>query len=129
MLQLLTARARMGGTLLGLFLVACTPTIDPTPAQSLAIPATAAPSLDVPSPTPTPAGPTATAPTVALRNPGGTCTASQLVSSQGTIVPLPASAGAVHVLVTQPVENGGDDCVLALPEVIGLASRSGYRRR
>jgi hypothetical protein len=29
------------------------------------------------------------------------------------------------VLVTQPVENVGGDCVLALPGVLGLASRDG----
>ena len=123
----LTARAQLGvSTLMALFLVACSPTIAPTPTRSLALPETAAPSFSVsPATATTATGATATAPPVALPNPGGTCTASQLVTSQATIAGQPASLGTVHVLVTQPLENTGADCVLVLPEVIGLASGSG----
>jgi heat shock protein HslJ len=63
--------------------------------------------------------------TVALPNPGGTCTVSQLLIHESAIVGQPASLGTAHVLLTLPVENSGADCVLALPEVIGLASRTG----
>lgn len=87
---------------------------------------TAFPSTDI-APTPATAtdGATASTPTALLPNPGGTCTASQLVASPATITPEPATLGTVHGLVTQPVENAGDDCVLAVPKVIGLAAASG----
>lgn len=92
------------------------PTTAPTPARSPAPRDTVAPSFgSFPAAAPSP---------VVLPNPGGTCTAGQFVTRSATLVGLPASLGTAHVLVTQPVENAGADCVLAVPEIIGLASGS-----
>jgi hypothetical protein len=125
--HVLTVRAYQGvGALVGFLLMACSPTIAPTPARSPAVRETVAPSVgSFPATAPGSTSPTADPSPFVLPNPGGTCIADQFATEPATIAGQPASLGTAHVLVTQPLENTGADCVLAVPEVIGLASGSG----
>lgn len=73
---------------------------------------------------PTP-GPTVTPSLVPLPNPGGTCSAGQLVPGQVASAYDFSTFDTRVVFVTLPIRNTGADCVLALPKVIGVASASG----
>lgn len=75
-----------------------------------------------PSPTP---GPSEIASSAPLPNPGGTCSASQIVLGAATYGYGFGSFGTMVVFVTQPLRNVGGDCVLHLPVVIGVAPPTG----
>jgi hypothetical protein len=101
-----------------LFLAGCAA---PTPSPIRL--STTSPSLTAAA-TPTP-NPTETALTVQLPNPGGTCSASQLVEGP------PMSSYDLSTVFSrvadawQPLRNAGGSCVLAVPKVIGLAAATG----
>ena len=69
--------------------------------------------------------PTEVASSVPLPNPGGTCSASQLVVGQATSQYETGTIVSSHVGIRQPVQNTGADCVLELPQVVGFADQSG----
>jgi hypothetical protein len=60
-----------------------------------------------------------------LPNPGGTCSASQLVLSTPTWGYGYGTLGTTAVYGTLPLRNVGGDCVMALPAVIGVANANG----
>lgn len=60
-----------------------------------------------------------------LPNPGGTCSASQLVPGTQTWGYGYGTIGTTVVFGTVPLRNVGADCVMALPTVIGVAAASG----
>lgn len=80
-----------------------------------------------PTPTARPAtpSPTATPSPLALPNPGGTCSASRIVVGQVTGFPGYPAIGSDDWFVRLALKNGGPDCVLHLPAVIGVASATG----
>jgi hypothetical protein len=82
----------------------------------------ASPSATVRAVTPSP---TAVASPVALPNPGGTCSASQIVVGKATYSYGYGTIGTTSVYVTLPLRNVGGDCVLHLPAVIGVAPATG----
>jgi len=77
-------------------------------------------SITPPGPSPTEA---ASPPQVP--SPGGTCSASQFVAGKATSDYGFGTLGTTVVFVTQPLRNDGPDCVLKLPETIGVASATG----
>jgi hypothetical protein len=113
---------RISGLALALVLTGCatslpllpsatpSPTSLPTTSPSL----TAAATL-TPNPTET----------VQLPNPGGTCTASQLVEGPATSGYAFSTLFSQVADAFQPLRNAGGDCVLAVPKVIGLAAATG----
>jgi hypothetical protein len=70
-------------------------------------------------------GPTASAPSAHLPNPGGTCSASQFALGTPTSSYGFGMLGSTVVFVTVPLHNAGASCVLDLPEVIGVAAATG----
>jgi hypothetical protein len=69
--------------------------------------------------------PTENASSSLLPSAGGTCSASQFVLGEPTSGPGYGALGTSVVFVTQPIRNGGGDCVLELPSAIGVASSDG----
>lgn len=82
------------------------------------------PSTSSPAITSAPSA-TAAASSVALPNPGGTCSASQFVLGDATSVYEPSVIGWRSVSVTQPMRNTGGDCVLNVPSMMGAVSATG----
>jgi hypothetical protein len=60
-----------------------------------------------------------------VRQPGGTCSASQFVLGTSHYDYGYGTAGSTVEFVTQPLRNAGGDCVLRLPTMIGVASATG----
>jgi hypothetical protein len=60
-----------------------------------------------------------------VRQPGGTCSASQFVLGTSQHSYGFGTFGTTVEFVTQPLRNAGGNCVLRLPEMIGVASASG----
>ena len=81
-----------------------------------------APSATAAAVTPSPI---ATPSPLALANPGGTCSASQIVVGTATWGPGYGAIGTTLRFVTIPLRNIGDDCVLHLPAELGVASATG----
>jgi hypothetical protein len=84
-------------------------------------------SLPTTSPSPTAAAtptptPTETALTLHLPNPGGTCTASQLVEGPATSTYDLSTLFSRVAEAFQPLRNAGGDCVLVVPKLVGLAA-------
>jgi hypothetical protein len=77
-------------------------------------------SLPAPS-----ASPTGLASSDLLPNPGGTCSASQLVLGKATWGYGAGTLGTTAVYGTLPLGNTGGACVMALPAVIGVAAATG----
>jgi hypothetical protein len=69
--------------------------------------------------------PSATPSSTPLPSAGGTCSASQFVLGTPTSSYGFGTLGSTVVFVTVPLRNTGSSCVLALPEVIGVASATG----
>ncbi len=69
--------------------------------------------------------PTSVASPIALPNPGGTCSASQIVVGTPTWASGYGAIGSTSVYVTLPLRNTAADCVLQLPATIGVASATG----
>jgi hypothetical protein len=69
--------------------------------------------------------PTETPLTVQLPNPGGTCTASQLVEGPATSGYDLSTLFSRVAEVFQPLRNAGSDCDLAVPKFVGLAAATG----
>lgn len=82
----------------------------------------ASPSATVPAVTPSP---TAVTSPIALPNPGGTCSASQIKVGKATYAYGYGTIGTTSVYVTLVLQNVGGDCVLHLPAMIGVASGTG----
>ena len=60
-----------------------------------------------------------------LPNPGGTCTASQLIQGPATSTYDFSSLFSRVAEAFEPLRNAGVDCVLAVPKVVGLAAAFG----
>lgn len=106
---------------LGLAVTACTTVTVPT------IEATAAPTPATSAVGPSPsdslvaaASPTSAATDQALPNPGGTCTAAQITTSEAVVEGQPGAVMTEHVVVFEELRNAGPACVLAQPKIIGL---------
>lgn len=82
------------------------------------------PPVAMPGPTATPI-PTGIALSAPLPNPGGTCSASQFVLGTPTHGYGFGTLGSTVVFVTVPLRNAGGNCVLELPEMIGVAAATG----
>jgi hypothetical protein len=79
-----------------------------------------------PAATPATPSPTATPAPLALPNPGGTCSASQIVVGTVTSGSGPGASPYAPVrFVYLPLSNVGSGCALHLPTVIGVASATG----
>src|SRR6476661_10470851 len=101
-----------------LFLAGCAaPTPSPTSSG------TTSPSLTAAT-TPTP-NPTEKALMLQLPNPGGTCTASQLIQGPATSTYDFSTLFSRVAEAFEPLRNAGVDCVLAVPTVVGLAAAFG----
>ncbi len=74
-----------------------------------------------------PAAPSSTVVASPSQVPGaeGACSASQFALGEATSAPGFGTVGTTSVYVTQPVRNGGSDCVLELPATIRVASATG----
>jgi hypothetical protein len=126
--------------IVGLLAGACQSTLVPPPASLFPSSSTVESASVQPSP-PTPAaGSTSPSATVAaattrptevasssdLPSAGGTCSASQIVPGKATYGSgVGTTLGTTSVYITQPLRNRGDDCVLHLPAMIGVASETG----
>jgi hypothetical protein len=109
---------------LGLAVASCAPTPSPSvqaPTPSSTRSATAT-SSTVPGKT---ANATPEATSEELPNPGGTCSAGQFVLGKPLTFYGYGSAGYALLFVRQSIRNAGADCVLQLPEAIGVASIAG----
>ena len=105
--------------LLGCQTVAPSPSVTRSATSRVEAPAeTSSPVAAAPSTTPAPTD-------QSLANPGGTCTAAQLVSGEATVEGEPSTIVSQHVLVFAQVRNSGAACILAQPKEIGLASATG----
>lgn len=109
---------------LGLVVASCT-SIAPLPTQ----PPSASPTSTFATPLVTfpsvaPSG-TALASTAELPDPGGTCSAGQLVQGRPTTFPGYGSAGYMLQFVAQPVRNTGEGCTLQLPGTLAVATATG----
>lgn len=109
---------------LGLAVASCVPTMPKSTQAPTLLPTTTTPSPPVTEPGET-ANPTPVATSAALPNPGGTCSAGQFVLGKPLTFPGYASAGYALLFVGQSIRNAGPDCVLKLPETIGVASAAG----
>lgn len=69
--------------------------------------------------------PSATPSSASLPNPGGTCSASQLVLGSATAGFTFSAAYYRHAYFTQSLVNHGPTCVLKTPKIIGLAPNDG----
>jgi hypothetical protein len=82
------------------------------------------PSVAATLPTPS-ASPTEVASSDPLPNPGGTCSASQMVLETPTWGYGYGTVGTTVVFGTLPLRNVGGACVMQLPTVIGVGAASG----
>lgn len=64
-------------------------------------------------------------PSASLPNPGGTCSASQLVLGSTTAGFTFSAAYYRHAYFTQLLRNAGSPCVVRVPKAIGVASTTG----
>lgn len=109
--------------LLALGLGACATTINPSLAPTSFAPATT-PESRASSPSLT-ASPSATPSSASLPNPGGTCSASQLVLGAATAGLTLSAAYYRHAYFTQLLRDAGSACILSVPKAIGVGPAPG----